>query len=212
MVGKILLASILLVLLVPSASAQLEDLGCTKTSSGYSCPQLAIASNAEVTYLDDVECYSTENATCTTDCSGLVDIGCFGFVKVNRGVSYNACDTLVNATDISYNRNCRTEALAPGDNFTVLMNPEIIDYSACSKTTEEGIYIIHCPYFGRVQYINASVVPEGLVLLSAADIPGITTETIIVLALAIAIMIVALWILRPKGKPGVPRRRRIRRR
>ncbi len=214
MIKQALVAPFLLAFLVPFASlaqSPLEDAGCTRGGTDYYCPQVSFAS-LEVTYLDDVECYSTGNQTCTNDCKELVDIGCFGFVAVNRDAQHRVCDVFVNATTVSYYRDCRDEVLRGGTNVTLLLNPEIIDYSACSKNFTEGLYVIHCPYSGRVQYANVSILQDGMVILSAADIPGTSLETVLIISLVVAIALVAFWVLRPARAGAAAGERRLRRR
>lgn len=211
------IAAIVLIAVFASASfaqSPLEDAGCTKVGADYACPQAALATDILATYLDDVECYSTGNATCTADCAGLVDIGCFAFLEINNNVPYRACDVVVNKTDISYNRNCQDAAISAGSNATAMLDPAIIDYSNCSKQFGDGIYIIHCPYFGRTQYLNASVVPEGLFVIDAADLQGFTIslEAAIILVLVAAIAFVSLWVLRPAKAGAAAGERRLRRR
>lgn len=207
-----LAASILLALVIPSVSlaqSPFDDAGCTNTTTGHICPQLATV-NVDVAYTDDVVCFSQGGPACTSYCADVIDAGCFGVVRTARDATYRACYATSSANGVNYN--CQDSVLRAGTDMTVLIDPTIIDYSACSKVFDNGTYVITCPYRGRVQNVNASLAEGSVMVLSATDVPGVSLEAVMIIALVAAIAAVALWILRPPKAGRTAGVRRLHRR
>lgn len=216
------LAVLLLVFAVPASALTLDDLGCSKTAEGWLCPKDPVIT-ADIVLTNDVVCLSSnETAACTTDCAALVDIGCYSTMKPAQPLAVSLCADLIKTNETLYDYSCTTQTVS--QEYDALINPEVIDYSQCSKTTDtsenSSLYVITCPFAGRTAAFSGSFVNEtfyaaGLSGLGAGagfDLAALLSQNAAYLLLLILLAAVAWWAFRPGGPagggPAAPRRKR----
>ncbi|MFH0986418.1 MAG: hypothetical protein V1911_00045 [Candidatus Micrarchaeota archaeon] len=197
----------------------LEDIGCLEIDSGvWECPIMNFAGSAPIKFTDDIGCFSTnENASCTSNCTDIIDVGCFTGFTLQKDVSAQLCYETMNLNDNTSATNCFNYTWYAADNEALLgiVNPLAIDYTNCDKYlvgNESKVFTIECKGF-RGREINAYLSPvsndlESMLidwdLNQAQGTAGFqfTPEILFYIVLIIAVAGTAYWAVKPGSKGG----------
>lgn len=193
-----LLAVLMSIAFAQTDLSNLSNQGCDYSGNDWVCQRPIVLKDATAFFKDDVGCFSTDGE--------YADLGCLTALEMTQDATVKDCKYKVVNDEIEY-LPCNDVLLQKGGSLIVSINPDAIDYSGCSKYTNESLYVTECPYAGRkitfsgIVYLgeneeNMALVTE-MTLSKEAGVGALIIDNLLYIILVAAIIIVAYWVFAP---------------
>lgn len=194
----VLLAVLMSTSLAATDLSNLSGQGCSYINGEWRCQIPVSVVDAEAVLIEDIGCFSTDG--------GYADLGCITLITLTKDVTVQDCKYGVVGDEIVYDP-CQEVTLAEGDSLIAEVNPDMVDYSGCTKTTNESFYMTLCPYAGKKVTFsglldlgenndNAAIITE---MQTAKDtgVGQLVFDNLLYIILIVAIIIIAYWVFAP---------------
>ncbi len=178
--------------------SNLTDQGCSNVGGEWLCQRSIIIQDASAVFNDDIGCFSTDG--------GYADLGCLTAITLADAVTVKDCKYTIVDDEIVY-KPCEDLTLSKGDVLAVAINPDLVDYSGCSKQSGDNFYLTQCPYAGgKVTFSGILEKDENgtnVVLITVmqaskqAGLGQLLLDNLLYIILIAAIIIIAYWVFAP---------------
>ena len=183
-----------------------EEEGCTLIGDAYYCFMEAYIYGVNGKFLENIVCSGLENIDCTSNCAEYMDFGCSTSIELQGPVLTEFWYKKI--VDDEITDEYMDKELGVGT-YEATIDPSLVDYSKCTKSSNEFAYIFNCSYTGKEISFGATILEfegeyEFIIFdigepgAGGADIVGFIWNNIMYVILIVVIAIVSWQVLRPK--------------